>query len=114
MAGSLGRAPGECQAPGRSCIQVGPRSARAGRRWAAQDDGTQSQGTPWRRRRVGSPEALEGAEETPAADGGRRERGSGMRTVQKECGQQTGLWVLARDSRCSQVRAWGPREGHGR
>ena len=91
MAGSLGRAPGECPAPGRSCIQGGPRSARAGRRWAARDDGTQSQGAPRRRRGVGGPEALEGAEETPAAGAGRRERGSGMRTVQKECGQPTGL-----------------------
>ena len=43
MVGSLGRAPeecqaqGECQALGRSCVQMGPGSAREGRRWAVPD-----------------------------------------------------------------------------
>ena len=48
MVGSLGRAPeecqaqGECQALGSSCVQMGPGSAREGRRWAVPDGGTQS------------------------------------------------------------------------
>lgn len=73
------------------------------------DDGTQSQGpetqgAPSRRRGVGGPEAL-GAGSPPGyypatGEGPRRplqwavaegNRGSGVRTVQKECGQWTGL-----------------------
>lgn len=96
---------------GKRPVQVGPRSAQEGRRWAVPDCGTQSrgpesQGAPSRRRGVGSPEALggqrprgyfpatgEGVKKTPqrVEAEGNGVGWSGARTVQKECGRRTGL-----------------------